>query len=43
MIQFSEENMQILKVKLQIVPTRIFVRPLRAINKIRKFDASSNC
>jgi hypothetical protein len=35
--------MQILKVKPQIVLTRIFVRPLRAISKIRKFDASSNC
>jgi len=35
--------MKFLKVKPQIMLTRIFVRPLHAISKIRKFGANSNC
>jgi hypothetical protein len=35
--------MQILKFEPQTVLTRILARPLRAISKIRKFGANSNC
>ena len=35
--------MQILKVKPQIMLTRILARPLRAISNMCKFDANSNC
>ena len=34
--------MKFLKVKPQTVPKRIFVRPLRAINNISKFDSNGN-
>jgi len=42
-VQFSEENMQLLKVKHRIVLTEIRVRVVRAIYKIRKFDANGKC
>jgi hypothetical protein len=35
--------MQILKVKPQTVLTRLFVRPVRAIYRIKIYYANSNC
>jgi len=35
--------MQPLKVKPQLMLARISARPVRAISKIRKFGANSNC